>query len=319
MTAFTLPLTGVDDLAETRAVNDQTEKMLDQLVPLPVENDPIAARDFRRHGGGGFPPLTLLPDGRPATMDGVPVRVFKPPTVRGVFLHLHGGGTVIGSADGQDVRLWQLAQSAQVAVVSVDYRLAPEHPHPAAADDCERVARWLVTHARDEFGTDRLTIGGESTGARLSVVTLVRLKQRHAITGAFRGAMLSFGGYDLSMTPSARRFGDRNLLINTPTLHWFHEKSFPGLDPEQLRAPDISPLYADLTDLPPARFSVGTNDPVLDDTLFMAARWAAAGNRTELEVIAEAWHGFTLQPTTVARRELAAQDEFVRTAVQSIK
>jgi len=315
MTAFTLPLTGLDDLAETRAVNDQTEKMLDQLVPLPVEDDPAAARAFRRDGGGGFPPLTLLPEGRWDAADGVPVRVFTPPMVRGVFLHLHGGGQVIGSADGQDVRLWQLAQAAQVAVVSAGYRLAPEHPHSAAADDCERVARWLVTNAPDTFGTDRLVIGGESAGARLSVTTLVRLKERHGIVGAFRGALLSFGGYDLSMTPSARRFGDRNLLVNTPTLHWFHEKAYPGLTLEQLRDPDISPLYADLRDLPPARFSVGTNDPVLDDSLFMAMAWAAAGNEVDLEVVAEAWHGFTLQPTTVARRELAAQDEFVAKTV----
>ncbi|CAM5718446.1 Carboxylesterase NlhH [Streptomyces alboniger] len=76
-------------------------------------------------------------------------------------------------------------------MVSVEYRLAPENPFPAGPDHCEAAARWLVKHAVDEFGTDRLLIGGESAGAHLSVVTLLRLRDRHGITGAFRGLTFS--------------------------------------------------------------------------------------------------------------------------------
>ncbi len=89
---------------------------------------------------------------------------------------------------------------ARPAVLSVDHRLAPEHPFPAGPDDCEAAARWLVDRAEAEFGTARLLIGGESAGAHLSVLTLLRLRDRHGITGTFRAAHLTFGPYDLSMT-----------------------------------------------------------------------------------------------------------------------
>ena len=88
-----------------------------------------------------------------------------------------------------------------------------------------------------------------------------------------------------------------------------------GVAPEDRRRPDISPLYADLRGLPPARFVVGTQDPLLDDTLFMAARWEAAGNTTSLEVVAEAAHGFIQFPLEVAERELTAQEEFVAKSI----
>jgi acetyl esterase/lipase len=100
-------------------------------------------------------------------------------------------------------------------------------------------------------------------------------------------------------------------VTSTLAERWFRAQSYPGLSEAELHAPDISPLYADLGDLPPARFVVGTRDPLLDDTLFMSARWRAAGNACELEVVAEAVHGFTAFPLTVATRELAAQNAYL--------
>ncbi len=88
------------------------------------------------------------------------------------------------------------------------YRLAPEHPYPAAPDDCEAVARWLVAHRVDAFGTDRIAVGGESAGAHLALVTLLRLRDRHGYSG-FTGANLTFGAFDLSGTPSPLRWGAR--------------------------------------------------------------------------------------------------------------
>ncbi|MEV4106624.1 alpha/beta hydrolase [Nonomuraea sp. NPDC049695] len=311
------------ELAETRDTNDRLEKLLDSQVPLHVADDPQATRAAQRAGGFGFPPLGHVSEASWRTVttpDGsrLPLRVVLPPGDRrpdGVFLHLHGGGGVIGSADGQDRRLRDLAVNCHVAVVSVEYRLAPEHPYPAGNDDAEQAALWLMEHAAAEFGSGRLLIGGESAGARLSVSTLLRLRDRHGVSPAeaFLGAQLSFGWYDLAFgTPSSRHAGDRNRLINTPILEWFRDKLLPGLGPTERFDPDISPLYADLSAMPPARFAVGTADPVLDDSLFMAARWWAAGNAAELVVAAEGWHGFTLHPTALARQELAAQEEFVR-------
>ena len=110
------------------------------------------------------------------------MRVLTPPDVRGVYLHLHGGGFVFGSCRLQDDRLEQLALACRVAVVSVEYRLAPEDPYPAGPDDCEAVGLWLAENAAQELGSDRLCIGGESAGANLAVVTLLRLRDRHGFT-----------------------------------------------------------------------------------------------------------------------------------------
>jgi acetyl esterase/lipase len=221
----------------------------------------------------------------------IALRSFVPDEVRAVYLDLHGGGFFMGSALMDDRPNAALARRARVATVSVDYRLAPEHPHPAAPDDCEAAALWLVENAKREFGTERLLIGGASAGANLAVVTLLRLRDRHGAASAFRAANLVFGVYDLAGTPSQRRAG-------VPS---YRDLYLPGLDPEQRRDPDVSPLHADLAGLPPALFTVGTADSLLDDTLFLAMRWRAAGNAAELALYPESRHGFTLFPTAMAR------------------
>jgi acetyl esterase/lipase len=308
--------TGADVAAQTRAYNQTLIEVLATLPAVHELNDPPASRAARDVGDGPFPAPTRLEEGQNRTIRGrdgeVPLRVFVPPVVRGVYLHIHGGGWVLGTADGQDPGLWRLATAAELAVVSVDYRLAPEHPYPAGPDDCEDAARWLIDNAVREFGTDRLVIGGESAGGHLTAVTLLRLGERAA---AFRAAQLTFGVFDLSMTPSQRLWGDLNLVLSTPTMAWFYDKFLPGMSDDERRRPDVSPLYADVTGMPSARFVVGTQDPLLDDTLFMAARWQAAGNDTVLEVVAEAAHGFPQFPLAVSERELVAQEEYLAKAV----
>ena len=98
-------------------------------------------------------------DGNP-----IPLRVIAPAQPRGIYLHLHGGGWVLGGADMQDPMLERIADNTGQAVVGVEYRLAPEHPYPAGPDDCEAAAAWLVQNGRKEFGTEALTIGGEFGG-----------------------------------------------------------------------------------------------------------------------------------------------------------
>lgn len=241
----------------------------------------------------------------------VGIRVFTPPNVNGVHLYFHGGGWALGSADGQDARLWELAQATNQAVVSVEYRLAPEDPYPAPNEDCEAVANWLAQRASEEFGTATLTIGGGSAGAHLAVTTMLRMRDRHAFSG-FSAANLVFGVYDLGMTPSQIRGVDAQ-IVPTNVMAKFYEYYLPsGAD---LHDPDVSPLYADLAGLPSALFSVGTNDSLLDDSLFMHQRWLEAGNRSELAVYPGGIHGFTQQPDGIGAESRARQDAFLAAAV----
>ena len=122
----------------------------------------------------------------------------------------------------------------------------------------------------------------------------------------------NYGSFDLSMTPSQRLWGDRNLVLSGPIISWFLDQFLPTQDREQRRDPDISPLFADVSGLPPAIFTVGTQDPLLDDTLFMEARWRTAGRGSELRIWPEAPHGFISLPMTVADAALAAEHSFIR-------
>ena len=112
------------------------------------------------------------------------------------------------------------------------------------------------------------------------------------------------------MTPSQRAFGDRRLVLRTIDMQQFYNAFLPTV--ANRRVPDISPLYADLKGLCPALFTVGTSDALLDDTLFMHARWVAAGNETELAIYPGGAHGFTLFPNRQADEAAIRSEEFLR-------
>ena len=304
-------------LEQTRAFNAELERLL-ATIPAANTIPPEESRRARREGLGVFPKPVFVPEARWLEIDGpagpIPLRVIAPehqPT--GVFLHVHGGGWTLSASDLQDLRLQRLARETGMTVVSVEYRLAPEHPYPAAPDDCEVAALWLLSdEARDAVqAPGPRAIGGDSAGGHLAAVTLLRLRDRHGITGAFGAAVFQYGAFDLSMTPSQRLWGERNLVLSTPIITWFADQFLPGVDQERRRDPDISPLYAELSAMPPAVFTVGTADPLLDDSLFMEARWRAAGHPTELRVWEEAPHGFVSLPMAVGDAALAAEHDFL--------
>ena len=304
-------------LAQTRAFNAELERRLATLPPVyavPVEE----TRRARREGRGVFPAPVYVPEAREVEIEGpagpISLRVIAPEQASaGTFLHLHGGGWTLGESDGQDVRLQRLARDTGLTVVSVNYRLAPEDPYPAGPDDCETAALWLLgAEGQAELGAPGpRAIGGDSAGGQLAAVTLLRLRDRHGITGAFDAAVFQYGCFDLSMTPSQRLWGERNLVLSGPIMAWFSDQFVPGRDREQRRDPDISPLFAELSDMPPAIFTCGTEDPLLDDTLFMEARWRRAGHATELRIWDEAPHGFVSFPMSVAEAALAAEHDFL--------
>ncbi|MGV0744980.1 alpha/beta hydrolase fold domain-containing protein [Mycolicibacterium sp. XJ870] len=231
----------------------------------------------------------------------VPVRIITPvggqPT--GVFVDIHGGGFYMGSAAHNDLYNRHLSDSLGLAVVSIDYRLAPEDPWPAGPDDCEAVALWLIDSAESRFGTTRLMIGGFSAGATLATTTLLRLRDRGL--DPFAGAVLQCGTYDLSeQTPAGR-------LI---TGEYFLE-AYVGQVPDRT-VPDVSPIYADLRGLPPLLMIVGSSDILLEDNMAMAARLSAAGVDIDLRIYPEAPHGFTSHPTTMASVALRDIDTWLR-------
>jgi acetyl esterase/lipase len=302
------------------AIADETAKLNDKLVDLMTglpEWWNVGAeqtREARRQGRGPFPVAIKSPRARTIIINGrdgneIPLRIIAPDQVRGVYLHIHGGGWVLGSADQQDTMLEHIADNTGLAAVSVEYRLAPEHPYPAGPDDCESAAAWLVRNAKAEFGSEVLTVGGESAGGHLSAVTMLRMRDRYGYTG-FRGANLMYGAFDLSMTPSQAAFGNRRLVLRTIDIRQFSNAFLPTI--ADRRVPDISPLYADLKGLCRALFSVGTQDALLDDTLFMHARWVAAGNEAELAIYPGGAHGFTLFPNRLADEAGARSEAFLR-------
>lgn len=243
----------------------------------------------------------------------VPVRIFLPDSPVGAYLHIHGGGWVLGSHTAQDPMLRRIAKEASLAVVSVGYRLAPEHPYPAGLDDCVAASRWLEANAvslgiRDG---EALMIGGESAGANLAVATL--LYRRDHMELPFRAAVLTYGVfsaiYDL---PSMKAMWDRELVLSGPIMEFFSNAYAPG---RNLTHPYISPLYADLKGMPPGIFSVGTMDHLYSDTILMAKAWEAAGGRAEIHEYQDAPHGFSNMPLAIGREANSRIIEFLKRAV----
>ncbi|SCZ05205.1 alpha/beta hydrolase [Microvirga guangxiensis] len=296
---------------EIRAQNADIVAKLAAL-PDPMSVPPSLVRERRRQGLGPFPLMPLSPKAEIIEIDGpawpIPLRIIAPEKPRGVYFHIHGGGWTWGTSDEQDPWLDRLADRCGLAVVSVEYRLAPENPYPAAPDDCEAAALWLLRETESRFGTSRLFIGGESAGAHLSAVTILRLRDKHGLQ-PFRGANLFAGCYDLNLTPSVRQWGPERLILNTNDVRVFADNFVGHMDDRT--NPDISPLYADLKGLPPALFSVGTQDILLDDTLFMASRYVAAGNNTDLAVWPGGCHVFIRFDSAMSERALSRIDAFV--------
>jgi len=207
----------------------------------------------------------------------------------------------------------------------VGYRLAPEHPFPQGPQDCFDTAKYLVKHSVEEFGGPLRFIGGESAGAHLSLLTTYHLFTTHP-EHRLNGLLLHFGCYDLSLTPSARNFKEP-LFLNTDIMTRFVDSflsdpnTLPPLSttapPSDIKTqPQISPYYQPLNAyrgiLPPALFTVGTMDLLLDDSVMMATKWATSGGKMVLKVYPGAPHGFLGLDTQEAMEALMDSEEFVR-------
>lgn len=283
------------------AFNDRLEALLKDLPP-PSEVPVDLVRQLRAEGKGAFPSSGPLPEaawreidpealGAAAAADGPRrVRVIEAegaPT--SIVVHIHGGGWTFGSPEQFDGRCLRLARAIGAMSVSIAYRLAPENRWPACGEDALAGALWALEEAR-RLGGLPVFITGESAGAHLSATTLLRLRDLGRL-GEITAAGMIYGCFDLAMTPSMRNWGERKLILSTPITAWFVDNLLGEDAPRLMRSPEVSPLWADLSGMPPSLFQVGDADPLLDDSLFMAERWRMAGSEAELMVWPGGVHG----------------------------
>ena len=277
-----------------------------------VPTDPMGALLARRRSFAAN--YTLSDRAVDRTIAGVRCRTFTPDgPVQAVYLHFHGGGMILGDPEMNDLGNEAMCDRFGMVVISVDYRLAPEHPFPAGPDDGIAVARWVFDNAMSEWGTDRVMVGGESAGGYMAAAIALRIRDDLGAADQLIGANLVFGVHDWGLSPSQRglRPADGPDMLTPEGCAGFGEMYLPGRTPEERRAADISPLYADLRGLCPAFMSVGTADHLLDDTLMLAPRWAAAGNDVELFVAPDMPHGFMSFPCGITSEWQRATNEWI--------
>jgi acetyl esterase len=243
-------------LDEARAALSRISAFLNEgSVPLDDERDlciPVPGHDI--------PCRLYRPDG-----------IARPP----ILVYAHGGSFALGDLDGWDGALRSLVRESGVAILHVDYRLAPEHRFPAAFDDMVAAIRHAA-QAGDALGIDpqRLAAGGDSAGANLALGAALAL--RDAGASPLRFLLLHYGAYSTDGgSPSWQRFGSGAYVLSRAQLDWVWS-TYLG-HPAQKNDWRVAPLLAPLAGLPPAHLTIGTLDPLLDDNERLAAGLAAAG------------------------------------------
>lgn len=232
----------------------------DRMIPGPA--GPIRVRVTAPAGVGPFPGLVFF----------------------------HGGGWVVGSIASHDHLCRAVTDAAGLAVVSVDYRLAPEHPFPAAVDDAEAATAWVAANA-DALGIDpaRLAVGGDSAGGNLAAVVARRARDRGGPRLAFQLLIYPITDADLD-TPSYLENAD-GYLLTREAMAWYWDRYAP--DPAARADPDASPLRApSLAGLPPALVITAGFDPLRDEAEAYARRLRDAGVAVRLTRYPGMIHGF---------------------------
>jgi epsilon-lactone hydrolase len=202
-----------------------------------------------------------------------------------VILYLHGGAYAIGSAASSVGLAADLARRAGVRLISVDYRLAPEHPHPAALEDAVAAYKGLLDLERSPT---RIAIAGESAGAGLAVATLVALKA----AGLPRPAAAVLMSPWVDLTLSGKSVAEKAAVDPALTPDGLERRARDYVAAGDPKNGLISPLFADLTGLPPLLIQVGSHEILLDDATRLAARAAAADVAVTLEVTPQVPHVF---------------------------
>ena len=248
------------------------EKLV-RLTDLPAR--PLrVVQDREIDGPGG--PLTL--------------RIYRDhPGVLPALVYVHGGGYVVGSLNSHDAPLRQLAHEAQCVVVAVDYRLAPEHPCPAAIEDAQAAFLWVRDHAAElEVDPARLAMGGDSAGGNLTAVVCQQLVQQGLPTPAAQ--VLIYPATDMAASTPSRDALTQGIFLEPALIAWFTQHYLQGaVDPADVRA---SPLRASsLVGQPPALVLTCGFDPLRDEGVAYGKKLAGAGVAVEFVHFAAQMHG----------------------------
>ncbi|MFE2870764.1 alpha/beta hydrolase [Embleya sp. NPDC059259] len=278
----------------------------------------VGAVEMRRRqrqrvvGGPAGPELAevrdLLVAGPAVTVSPIPVRLYRPsldPLPLVVFLH--GGMWTIGGLESHDRLCRRLALAARIAVLAVDYRLAPEHPWPAGPDDAAAAFRWAAEHARELSGAaGPPAVAGDSSGGHLAALTCLRMRAEGGPLPAAQ--FLACPNTDLTLSRPSTRDKAAGWGLTTDAVAWGVANLLP--DVARRADPTVSPLFAaDLSGLPPAVVVTAEHDPLRDEGDEYAARLAAAGVRVRHRREPGMIHGF-LSMDRVAPSAAAAADRF---------
>lgn len=257
--------------------------------PLGLPNRRVEIADVHV---GGVPATRVQPKGAPR---------------RRHLLHFHGGGFVVGTSRTFTGYLSDLALRADAVITSVDYRLAPEHPYPAAIDDCAAAYRATI----DDVAAESLAVIGESAGGNATLATLVRARDEGWTLPA--AAVLLSPWLDLTFSgDSISRNQASEVMLDPALFHSWRDAYVGDADPAD---PGVSPLFADLAGLPPLHVQASTAEVLEDDARRLVERAREAGVDAELEVFDELWHIFQTQAALVpeGREALEQANRFLRT------
>ncbi len=267
-------------------------------VPGPKvhEVDPVSAREMVRAMRGvadlDTPPIAVLRDlTMPAPHGGeITLRLFDPREQRTpgpVMVFFHGGGWVLGDLDGYEAPCAEIARVLDMPVVSVDYRLAPEHPWPAAPEDCEAAARW-VAGAPSALGLSPtgLVLAGDSAGGTLTIVTAIALRNEPAAVPVIAQWPLYPAADFVTHYPSYHEFRD-GFFLTEEAIRWFNDSYLPEVTDWR-----GSPMVAPLAGLPPAVVTTASLDPIRDQGRAYAAGLAEAGVPVSFREAHGNIHGF---------------------------
>ena len=219
----------------------------------------------------------------------VPVRVYDPVPGQDAtaLIWFHGGGWVSGDLDQEDSALRAIASEAAVRIYSVDYRLAPEHPFPAAIGDGVKVYKWLLTHKSSER-VSKVYLGGVSSGANLAIA--VSLQTRDHAVETLAGLVLICGAYvGDATTASYQAYGDGRFGLSASAM----ENYWQLYASSSMHHPLVTPVNADLTGLPPVFLGYAELDILRDDSLLLKEKLEDAGVQVTPHQYAGAIHGFT--------------------------